>query len=86
MSLHDVMSRDYGSSDSIGMKNETTPENSIRPKIPHLKCDARTSKSIEVSDFLSSFPITLYAFFDSAISLSSIIALVMFGKECKLRR
>lgn len=68
------------------VKNETTPENSIRPQIPHLKCDARTCKSIGVSDFLSRFPTTLYAFVNPAISFSSIIALVKFGKECKLRR
>ena len=73
---------DSGSGDRVGEENEITPENSIRPQISHLKFDART----DVSDFLSRFPTTLYAFVDRAISFSSIIVLVMSGEECKLRR
>jgi hypothetical protein len=68
------------------VENEPTPEISIPPQIPHLKCDDQKKKSVDVPDFLSRFPTTLYAFVDPGILFSCIIALVMFGKECKLRR
>lgn len=82
MSLHDVMNRWLGQ----WWQGRRGKRDYTRKLYPTTNLTLKIRRSNRCFRLPFTFPTTLYAFVDRAISFSSIIVLVMSGEECKLRR